>query len=103
MPVFLEHTPRIQLNCPVFLGVVQVDSEKPEQGCPVEDFDFKAFMEFQCEEIRKHRYLESEKAGRDLGFCAELDWVSRFAKQVRDWAYHSDHFRKNDKQKSSKV
>ena len=56
------------------------------------DFNFAAFMRFQCEEIRKHRYLESEKADRDLGSDAERDWVLKFSKQVREWAMSSGKF-----------
>jgi hypothetical protein len=48
----------------------------------------------QRDEIRKHRWLESEKAQRDLGRAAELDWVARYAKTWRDWFeehYDDDH------------
>lgn len=65
----------------------------PEQ-CPAGDgqFDFAAFMRFQCEEICRHRYLESEKANRDLGASAEVEWVRRYAKPVREWAVASGLF-----------
>ena len=33
------------------------------------------------EEINRHRWLESEKAGRDIGFeSAAQDWLNRFSK-----------------------
>ncbi len=57
-------------------------------------FDSRRFLEYQCEEIRKHKYIESEKAGRDLGIAAELEWVQKFAKDVRDWAESSGLFMK---------
>lgn len=65
-----------------------------------EGFDSRRFLEYQCEEIRKHKYIESEKAGRDLGTAAELDWVRKFAKDVRDWAESSGLFRKPEPQKN---
>jgi hypothetical protein len=55
-------------------------------------FDFKLYMSFQCEEIRKHRYLESEKAGRDLGAEAERDWIMKFSKRVRAWVEETGQF-----------
>ena len=33
----------------------------------------------QIEEIEKHKWIESEKAGHDLGEAARLDWVLKFA------------------------
>lgn len=29
-------------------------------------------------EIQKHRWIESEKAGNDLGIFAELDWLMKY-------------------------
>ena len=46
---------------------------------------FKEFMQSQCKEIKKHRWIESEKAGIDLGAQAELDWIRNHAKSYRDW------------------
>lgn len=31
-------------------------------------------------EIQKHRWIESEKAGQDLGVSAEIDWLEKFRK-----------------------
>jgi len=36
-------------------------------------------------EIRRHKWLESEKAGRDLGIEAIQDWICRFAASWRRW------------------
>jgi hypothetical protein len=36
----------------------------------------------QAREILKHKWIESEKAGRDLGHEAVIDWIRRFA---ADW------------------
>ena len=42
------------------------------------------------EEIRRHCWIESEKAGGDIGFdCAVDDWIEKYS---RSWMeYHGDH------------
>ena len=36
------------------------------------------------EEILKHKWIESEKAGRDIGFeCALTDWIIRYRTKWR--------------------
>ena len=40
--------------------------------------EIKDYREKMVEEIRRHRWLESEKAGRDLGPVAEHDWLDRY-------------------------
>lgn len=47
--------------------------------------DLRGYAEAQCNEMQKHRWLESEKAGRDLGESAYLDWVRKYAKIFREW------------------
>jgi len=37
------------------------------------------YLEHEMEEIRRHKWIESEKAGRDLGQAAVLDWIERYA------------------------
>jgi hypothetical protein len=37
------------------------------------------------EEILRHKWIESEKAQRDLGAEAVLDWIHRYAAQWREW------------------
>jgi len=39
----------------------------------------------QREEILRHKWIESEKAQRDLGSEAVLDWIRRYAAQWRRW------------------
>lgn len=40
------------------------------------------------EEIRKHKWIESEKNGRDIGFAtAALDWIHKYGKEWRK--YHT--------------
>lgn len=44
-------------------------------------------MEAQSEEIRKHKWIRSKEAGRDLGKEAEDDWISKYAKLYREYFY----------------
>jgi hypothetical protein len=44
----------------------------------------------QREEILRHKWIESEKAQRDLGAEAALDWIRRYAAQWRKW-YEDQH------------
>lgn len=40
------------------------------------------------EEIRQmniHRWIESEKAGKNLGEDAYIDWIKRYAASFREW------------------
>lgn len=43
------------------------------------------FIELEIEEINKYKWIESEKAGYDLGISAEIEWVDLYAKQFREW------------------
>lgn len=59
-------------------------------------FDLSSFMKFQIEEINKHKYIESEKAGKDLGNMAVNDWIKRYAHPVKQWAITSGRFNKSE-------
>lgn len=41
------------------------------------------FIRLQLEEINRHKWIESQKAGRDLGEDAVYDWVRKYAKDFR--------------------
>jgi hypothetical protein len=60
-------------------------------------FDFKKFMRLQCEEIRRRKWIESEKVGYDLGKDAELDWIKKYAVQYRDFAKRCEVFYTEEK------
>jgi len=45
----------------------------------------KELITIQLDEMAKHKWIESEKAGYDLGEQAMLDWVEKY----------SDSFKKN--------
>jgi hypothetical protein len=41
--------------------------------------DLKEYLEMQTREIERHKWIESEKAGRDLGVDAMIDWIVKYA------------------------
>ena len=41
--------------------------------------NLKEYLEFQDREIERHKWIESEKAGRDLGKDAAIDWILKYA------------------------
>ena len=43
----------------------------------------------QAKEIMKYKWIESEKAGTDLGDAAALDWVRKHAGEWRRWREES--------------
>lgn len=46
--------------------------------------DLKTYNRMQIDEMEKHKWIESEKAGHDLGEAARIDWVKKYAKQFRE-------------------
>jgi hypothetical protein len=46
--------------------------------------DFKEYVRLQVHEIEKHKWIESEKARRDLTGIAEFDWISKYAQVFRE-------------------
>ena len=46
-------------------------------------FDLRSYNEMQLREIERHKWIESEKEGRDLGEDAAFDWVRRYAASFR--------------------
>jgi len=45
---------------------------------------FHAFLSEQAEEMKRHKWIESEKAGYDLGNNAIHDWIKKHAKGFRE-------------------
>jgi len=41
--------------------------------------ELKEYLEIQRREIERHKWIESEKAGRDLGMDAAIDWILKYA------------------------
>lgn len=52
----------------------------------------RVYLEKQREEILRHKWIESEKANRDLGSKAVLDWIANYAAQWRE-SYEKDEER----------
>ncbi len=46
--------------------------------------DLKTYLEIQGREIERHKWIESEKAGKDLGMDAAIDWILRYADLFSD-------------------
>jgi hypothetical protein len=50
--------------------------------------DLKIFNHAQIEEIRKYKWIESEKACRDIGDNeAAMEWIERFGHAFREYWY----------------
>jgi hypothetical protein len=50
----------------------------------------REYLMLQREEIQRHKWIESEKARRDLGAQAVLDWIGTYAESWRAW-YEREH------------
>lgn len=46
-------------------------------------FIWEMILRMQIDEIQKHKWIESEKAMRDLGNQAVFDWVQKYAADFR--------------------
>lgn len=46
--------------------------------------EMRAFLASQVHEIEIYKWLESEKAGHDLGEAAVKEWIAKYAKQFRE-------------------
>jgi len=46
--------------------------------------DLKKYLKIQAQEIDRHKWIESEKAGRDLGTEAVIDWIVKYADRFSD-------------------
>lgn len=44
----------------------------------------KQYMSDQIKEMEVHKWIESEKANRDLGEEALRDWITKHAQEFRD-------------------
>jgi hypothetical protein len=50
-----------------------------EKSYASDAMDVKEYLEYQDREIERHKWIESEKAGRDLGLDAVIDWIMKYA------------------------
>ena len=51
--------------------------------------DYRRFMKFQKEEIEKYKYIQSQKAGYDLGNDCCIEWINKFAKNFKKWYFEN--------------
>jgi hypothetical protein len=61
-----------------------VSPAQPNEEPAGDVYDLRWFNELQIEEIQRHKWIESEKAGRDLGQDAAFDWICRHARAFRE-------------------
>ena len=47
--------------------------------------NLRCYAQAQCEEMKKYRWIESEKAGFDIGECAYVEWIRKYAKSYREY------------------
>ncbi len=50
-----------------------------QRGTLDDVMELKQYLELQRREIERHKWIESEKAGRDLGMDAAIDWILKYA------------------------
>ena len=63
---------------------VQFNSKQDKSTCSHESFADQEFLA-EREEILKHKWIESEKEGRDIGFeRALLDWIRNHRENWRN-------------------
>lgn len=62
-------------------------------GGTMDKEEFSEYTAAQLEEIRKHKWIESEKAGHDLGQECCLEWIKLYAAKFRSW-WESTHPKK---------
>lgn len=58
--------------------------ESPTSDSPLSSDEVLETNLSQIAEMEKHKWIESEKAGRDLGQEAYFDWIARYARLWRD-------------------
>jgi hypothetical protein len=46
---------------------------------------FREFLSDECGEMQRYKWIESEKAGYDLGNTAVMDWIKKYAASYRCW------------------
>lgn len=54
-------------------------------------------LAMQREEINRYKWIQSERACRDLGGAAVLEWIQKYAAHWRDW-YENEYYEDNGKE-----
>lgn len=63
--------------------------------------DLKEFNQLQIDEMEKHKWIESEKAGYDLGEAARIDWVKKYAAKFREEHSKTDKLPSDENSKAT--
>jgi len=76
------------MECSNILETIAVMSDEPKELIASKDLlrNSSLYREFQAErdEILRHKWIESEKAGRDIGFERALtDWIIKHRSKWR--------------------
>lgn len=71
------------------------NSEDEQLKFDAAHWDQDSFMKDQCKEICIHKWIESQKAGYDLGATAVKDWINKYAKSFREYAMKSGKYLRN--------
>lgn len=74
-------------------GMADCGTTANREAAPLFRWDQAAYMRDQCCEIARHKWIESERAGCDLGDKAVFDWISRYAGLFRRYAEESGRYR----------
>lgn len=62
--------------------------------------EFKSYMAAQIEETKRHKWIESEKVGYDLGDAAIFHWIAHHAADFR--SYYSEELQRQRSQDNSR-
>jgi hypothetical protein len=57
---------------------------RPQRRSAGAEMNLKEYLEIQSKEIERHKWIESEKAGKDLGMEAAIDWILKYADLFSD-------------------
>lgn len=74
-------------------GMADCGTTANREAAPLFRWDQAAYMRDQCCEIARHKWIESERAGMDLGDQAVRDWIARYAPTFRKAAEASGRYR----------
>ncbi len=70
-------------------GEIHTENEKDKRPLCSPKISYKELCGKEIEEITKHRWYESEKAGHDVGLAyTEADWRQKYEKAfLKKWGY----------------
>ena len=61
------------------------DRREDNSARPCDPADLTRFNKEVIEEIKRHKWIESEKAGRDIGDKAAFEWLERHYEEWLRW------------------